>query len=203
MKRQAAIIALVCALTASTAWAEESATSTRGEKFGQKRDEIRASFKEKKDEVKTQIQEKRAEIKTNIEERKGEKKIKLEERAKDRVTKILERVFGRFEAFVARYEGFATRIQSRIDKLDEKGVDTSEMKALLNTAEESLEDSVAEIAAAKDELDALVAGESSKEAIRAIVGEAKASLKETHAAFVAAVKSLKASDTDEGDDTEE
>ncbi len=203
MKRQAAVIALVCALTASTALAEESATSTRGEKFGQKRDEIRTSFKEKKDEMKTQIQEKRAEIKTNIEERKGERKVRLEERAKERVSKILERVFGRFEAFVVRYEGFATRIQSRIDKLDEKGVDTSEMKSLLKTAEESLDDSVAEIAAAKDELEALVAGESSKEAIRAIVGDTKASLKETHMAFVATVKALKASDKNDEDASEE
>jgi hypothetical protein len=202
--KKTAVAALVFALTLTTVWAQEDeVVRPKGERIVQKREDIQRSFEEKRDgmqekisEKRIELQEKREELKVNREERQAERRIKLEERAKERVSKITDRVLARFEAFVVRYEGFADRIQSRIDKLEEKGVETSEMKDLLNKAEDSLSDTVAVIAASKDEIRDLVEGESSKEEIRAIVSEAKVSLKGTHAAFVEAVKSLKASDKD-------
>lgn len=202
--KKTAVAAMVFALALTTVSAQEDESGkSRADRVVQKRDEIRQSFEEKREgmedrilEKRTELQEKREEMKANRDERQAERRVRLEESAKERVTKVVERVFGRFEAFVARYEGFAGRIQSRIDKLDEKGVDTDEMQNLLDKAEDSLEDTVAVIAASKDEIKDLVEGESSKEEIRAIVSEAKVSLKKTHTAFVEAVKSLKVADKD-------
>lgn len=214
MMKYTALIALMMVLTVTTVFAQEE--GGRGEKFKQRRDEIRATFEQKKEDLRGTITEKREALRQKFAERCGTddattdekclaKKKRFDDMAKERVTKLTSRVFGRFEAFVARYEGFADRIQSRIDKLKEQGADTDEMQDLLDAAEKSLEDSVADIAAVKESVEDIVEDESSKGEIRALVNEAKESLKETHKAFVEAVKALKAAGKDkpeneDGDD---
>ncbi len=176
----------------TTVFAQETTKSTST--IPQKREEIKEKIEQKKMELQPQIEEKRQAIKEQILDKKSEKGTQLQILAQDRVSKILSHIFERFEAVLVKFDGIVLRINNRITKLQEQGVDVTESKRLLEEAIEHIEESASLIAASKIELQETLTTPTSKEDIKTTIEICKTSLKKTQQALVAVIGSLKASD---------
>ncbi len=166
-------------------------TSTTTQAIPQKREEIKQRIEEKRMELQSQIQEKREEVKKQILEKKSDVKTRLQILAQDRVSKILLQIFERFEAVLVKFDGIVLRIETRITKLNEQDISTTESQELLILAKKQIEDSNALIAASKIELKAAVTTETSREDIRNTIEICKTSLKKSQDALIAVIASLK------------
>lgn len=73
------------------------------------------------------------------EERREEHRAALLERLQDRIANLRSNVEGRFAAAINRLENISGRLETRIEKLHDMGVDTEAAEAKLNEVEGSLE----------------------------------------------------------------
>ncbi|MBI2599115.1 hypothetical protein HYW40_02775 [Candidatus Curtissbacteria bacterium] len=110
--------------------ARDTKKDARGE-IREKREDIRDTRKERREEIKERLQAKRVELKERFEKKRKELKDKRFERIVERFRKIANI---RREA-LARLDALADKIQSRIDKLEEAGIDVSAMQAALDACE--------------------------------------------------------------------
>ena len=108
---------------------------------GQKRDE----FQENRDERKETFEQKRTDAAENrdarkdeFEEKRDERKDQVLENVQERIEKHLDRFARLLEAAIDRVEGFISRISERADLLADEGVDVSEARAFLDTAQSEL-----------------------------------------------------------------
>lgn len=155
------------------------------------RNESKAKFEERKEQIQQKVEEKRLEIKESVSQMQGERRIKLHEQAQERVFTAIDKVLSRFEAVTVRYDGLTIRIQSRIDKMNQDGLDTSSALQLFIIAQENLDNSVADIAVAREKIKNMLQEESSKETLKALVLDLKTSLRTTHVSYIETVKALK------------
>jgi prefoldin subunit 5 len=179
-------------LTPVRVYADDNEEDTAGHRL----DELRL----KRSEAIQRIQDSRDKLKFKSEDGQDRVRDKLEDakqRVAERLKKILIKATRRLNAAITRLDSIAERIASRIDKLNEKGVDTSSAEAALVEAERL----GAEADSAVNEAIAMVgtidttdksAREIIKEAKDAI-GGAKSALKVYHSGLVIAIRELKAS----------
>ncbi len=157
-------------------------------------------MREKRDEVRQRQQDRREEIGQKRDEisNKAEEKLEIaKQKIAERIKKIFAVILRRLNAALVRLDRIAERIATRIDKLNERGVDTTAAEEALASAE------VLGAGAAKTVGDAEAAIEvidttdlSVREAMHAAkdaVGAAKDALKAYHKGLVAAIVELKAS----------
>jgi len=146
----------------------------------------RLELKEKRD---TKIQD----FKEKVATRQSELRTKTVNRIKTYFSKILRRL----TAAQTRLDKIEDRIASRIDKLKEKGVDTSKAEAALIQAENAGSAAASAIDNAQLEIGAIDAQSATvREAVSAAktaVKQAKQALVSYHKALVAAIRQLKAS----------
>lgn len=100
--------------------------------------EKRGTVKERVEEKRSKLQEKRDELREKAKERQEEKKQKIEERRAEKIKEFTNRMRERMLAMVERMETLSGRIESRMDKLKEKGADTGEAQAQLDDAKSKL-----------------------------------------------------------------
>lgn len=173
-------------------FAQQQSTSTIS--FPQKTQEIKQHIEEKKIDLSLEIQQKRQEIKSHIESGNLENKSKLQILSQERVFKIVTNVFELFEAVLVKFDGITTRIDLRISKLKEGGVNTEESENLLMIAKQKIKESTTLITASKIELQEAIKNEITKETIKSITDSCKNSLKETQNSLINVITSLKSSD---------
>ena len=176
--------------------AEENqrSTSTRN-----KADQVKQTIENRKETIGDKIADKKEDIKNTIEERKNN----AIEQIRERLNKFTTNVIARFEAAVDRLEKLATRIESRIAKLDAESIDTTKAKELLLVAKSKIEIAKTSIGTISLNRQASTTTASSTNSInrdalkrffeitKTQIEKAKTDIKVAHAALVDVINNLK------------
>lgn len=165
------------------------------ERETERREDVQEKQEERTDALETRQMERVENIEARQEEREGIQEDRLRV-ATDKAQMFVERTTERFSAVVGRLETLGERIESRIEKFQERGIDTSEAEALVDSAYTSLSEGQETLRIAADSLMTAVTSDTPREnieAAKALFDEAKEDLRAAHALFVDAVASLKAS----------
>lgn len=175
----------------------EAFRESTGEGFRQSREhieEFRANVEARKATIRAEFDERLQGVRGQIAAKWANRKVQLEETRKERIQNIVDRVEGRFQATINRLSALAEKIQNRIDKWTELGVDTSGSQALLDSTELKIADAEAALDAAGATFDAIAGsdnpGQTFEEA-RVLLEEVKNAIRDAHKALVETVKSLK------------
>ena len=139
----------------------------------------------------------------NREARRTEARAQMEEKRSEILKRVSEQMFKRMEAAIERFAKLGDRIDSRIQKLKEQGVDTAKSEGLMKITRAKIADAAAALDVAKQKVDgaALVADNSASSTkpvdagkpIRENLEKARVAIMDAHKALVDAVESLKAS----------
>lgn len=162
----------------------------------------RASTTERREEMKANMLERKAsstdrrmDIKNNIEQRKASSTERRLEMQLSLAKRKIEHVRRVILATIERLERIITRIESRIDKIQERGGNTAEARGYVTLAKGNLVD-------ARVAVDAFanlsLSGDSAREnfeTIRAAIAEAKEHIRVAHRNMMMAVRSLKGPNT--------
>ncbi len=112
--------------------------------------ELREKRLETRDDIAERLEERREALQENRGERVEDRRDAMKSRLTERAAKMFRLVLARLNAAVDRLENIASRIDSRIEKLEDRGLDMAETKALQVTAK-------AKIAEAQVAVNAIVA----------------------------------------------
>lgn len=163
------------------------ANSARQEEMEARRVEAEANQAERQDRV----EERKVEIQANI----AERKAALEVRAQERITNLAANMSNRMDAVIARIQNIIDRLETRIAKLKETGLDTAAAESSLASAQVSINAAAsaignidAEVAAAVGSEDARAGWVSVKESYSSIRNH----IKQAHTELRATVAALKA-----------
>jgi hypothetical protein len=137
------LVMLVLFSGAAMALAQEDTSTSSSEDIEtaspeNRRMEIGENISDRQD----QIEERRTEIQTT----RAENRTQLEARAQTRILNLAANMSNRMEAILTRLQNITDRIETRIVKLNELGVDTTEAGAALASAQLSIDAAMAEIA---------------------------------------------------------
>lgn len=146
------------------------------------------------DRINTRLQERRAEIEQRWEER----KVRLTDARKERIRTHIQKMVEHVKAVIARLASLADKVEVRITKLADEGIDVSVARGLLTTARTKIADAEAAFDRAKAVLEAGVNAENPGKAFeeaRVIFAEVKTALREAHKALVDAIVSVKGRST--------
>jgi len=156
-------------------------------------DERRAIMIENRNENAATRAEAREELRTNRQDRLSAIKLKISERANEMFKTHVDRASNRLDAVLGSFDKFVERIQSRITKLQDNGVNTASVEA-------SLANSVSLIATAKADsaaIDAIIAATTNtsdaatvRASMKAAIEKASASVKAAHQGLMSTVKDL-------------
>lgn len=155
----------------------------------EKRDEVRENFREHRDEVKENISERRAQFASTT----ALMKTKLTERVKEFVLARAEHFASLLDAMIARLEKLAERIQSRIDVLKDRGVDTTEAETALALAQDEIDEALTSVEALKEAVTKALESETPREALKEtkpLAETTKTAIREAHTALVDAIQAL-------------
>lgn len=118
----------------------EVQAETRRAEAQDRRAEVQAQVEARKAELLARQEQKRAEVQAQIEERREERRARFSERAQTKIDEVIDRLSKRYQAGLERLTGISTRIQTRIDELEEEGYDMSEAQTRLDHANDLLVD---------------------------------------------------------------
>ena len=107
--------------------------------------EARASTQADRAALQEEITASTAEKRAAVQEQVIQRQATLEARAQERVTNLSANMSNRMEAIIARLQNISDRLESRIVKMNESGVDTTASAAALASAQLSLDGALAEI----------------------------------------------------------
>lgn len=133
----------------------------------------------------------------NAEVRQENRAALADERRSERVAKIKNHtsiMIRRFNQAIEWLGKIADRIASRIEKLKAGGVDTALSEGYLADARTKLDDAKESVIGLEDAVAEALEGEDLRSAfgqVRALVGEARNLIKETHSLLVSAIRNLK------------
>ncbi len=131
----------------------------------------------------------------------GERREEMKERMQERRGEVLKRMstqmITRMEAAIDRFVKLADRLDSRVGKLKEKGVNTATAEANLAIARTKITEATTAVALAKSSIESAVAsadasGEDAGKGVREALQNARQAIEAAHKALVIAVSSLKA-----------
>lgn len=154
---------------------------------------------ELRSEVRARIEARKAEAedrRVEMQERRSEIEVRLSERVQARIENFANGLFRALDAGVDRLENIAERIGSRIEKLEDQGLDMDAQAELLAGAELEIDESEAEIAEAHLALEAMLSSDTPREALEDVklaLSEAKQSLREAKQALMETLQSIKQS----------
>jgi hypothetical protein len=145
------IMSIAIATSFAYAHEDESATSTddhHAEEMEDMHDDMADEMDEHMDEemddhmndAAEAARERQAERREEASSTKEEKRLQMEERVRDRVTHLMENIKAKMNAAIDRLRNIGDRLESRIEKLEEQGVDGTEARAHLETARTELQD---------------------------------------------------------------
>ena len=136
-------------------------------------------------ELREQLEERREAIAERVEEARNA----ISAQAQKRIINLAANISNRIDASVTRLENIATRLNRRIGKLENEGVDTTAAKAELEAAHATL----ATIKADMSTIDALVYGSVTSESPREDWQNVKAQYRKTRTDLLTAQNQLRAS----------
>ncbi len=153
------------------------------------REANREGREEQKNTIKANIEAKREAVQEAVKERREA----VAKQVLERLEKFISTVVTRFESAVERLDTLSARIQSRIDKLAEAGIDVSESQKSLDEAKTKIQLAKDEVAKIKPKADEVVGGDARAlyPELKEVVGKAKEAIKEAHSALIEVVKGLK------------
>jgi len=179
---------------------EGEVTGRRSVVGGEVKDGIGREMDKNGEEVKDRSRDKNErEIKdrsSELKEKRDEQREKLLEKRKERTLAYAERMTKRLNAALDRIKKLGDRVDSRISKLKERGVDTTRAEELMGEARISVSVAREGVVNAKAAIVAALELENPKEAfeeVRRIVKGVVENIKSAHMATVEAIKALKAS----------
>ena len=152
--------------------------------------DFRAETRARLEARQMEMEERRAEM----EERRSQIQVMLDERVQARIENFANGLFRALDAGVLRLENIAERIDSRIEKLEDDGMDMDAQTELLLGAEIQIDEAEAEIAEARVELEVMLSSDTPREAledVRTALSEAKQALREAKQALVETVQSIR------------
>lgn len=123
-----------------------------------------------------------------------ERRTMLNERAAERVRNLAANISNRMDAAIVRLAQITTRLETRIELLNEAGVDTAVAEANLETATDALARAASNMADIDSKVAAVVGSESPREAwvvTRTTFAEVKTDLQVVQASLRASVAALK------------
>lgn len=217
-----AVLAALCLsllLAAPRAHAQENASSTRPgvrplleqrrEKMQEHQNELEQKREERMQEIASttaarraelshRLEEKRMEIASSTEARLEKFRAKFEENKLRILNEHVENIIKRLNTVVGRYTDIATRMQSRIDRLNAGNVNTTNAAALLATANTKLSAAKVKVDAINPIVDTALASSSPRaafeELVKPAVAAAEAALRDAHKALIDVLRALKAAD---------
>ena len=143
----------------------------------------------------TRAEEARNTIRQRVEEGGKQFQQKIEETRKIRIRAYWGRIMGRMGIATTRLERIADRISSRLDKFQEKGVDVTNPRELLETAKTKITDAKAAVENAKNKIEEIMnSGGDAKTIFQQIKDElnkVKQAVKDAHSALVDVIVALK------------
>ncbi len=140
--------------------------------------------------------ERRAEILTQAQERREEVSNRLSDEAERRVQNTTQVVFERFNNAIRRMQNIASRIEARIERLENRGYDMSLARESLDLSAETLVVLESDLLEARSATDLMVQSENPLEfflAIRSLVREMRTSLESTRQSFLETLRIIRAS----------
>lgn len=173
----------------------DKASSDNGEKTNQRNnDETRA---ETGTRIETQMEareETLRERQRELRQIRAERRTALSVMVQTRIENFANGLFARLEAGADRLRNIASRIDSRIEKIEDAGVDMSTQVELLADAELQIDDAETQILEAEVALEAMLASDTPKEAfedLKAELEEARNALREAKQALIDVVQSIR------------
>lgn len=139
--------------------------------------------------------EARGAIRQRIEEKSEQFQQRIEETRRIKIRAYWGRIMGRMGIATTRLERIADRINSRLDKFQEKGVDVTKPRELLETAKTKITDAKAAVENAKNKIEEIMnSGGDAKTIFQQIKDElnkVKQAIKDAHSALVDVIVALK------------
>ena len=180
------LVLVISFFTVSVVFAETPRTATGGAhgNFG-------LDLRQRVDARLTQLQERKEELREKAASRAGEFREKRKGIVKGFLTKALEKL----TKVVARLDRIAEKIQARINKLKDKGVDVSSMQAGLDGCADSKTAALAAIDAAKLKVEAISDSgdrDGTAKAAHGVVKTAREAVFSYHKCLVGVLRQLKA-----------
>lgn len=129
------------------------------------------------------------------ETRQAERETKLSDQRNERIEKFLSNIKRKMDAAISRLSKLAERIESRIVKFEDRGVDMAEATQLLEVAKGSISGAVESIVAAFERAREALGADISRDAFGSVISElkkAKESLRSAHASLVEVIRIMKA-----------
>lgn len=165
--------------------------------FPQKIDEIKQKVEYKKESLHEKIQLKQQELQ---QKKATSTDTVVQIFTQEKLLKISEHAFDKIEAILVKFEGIVARLEVRISKLEESGVDVVSSKELLSKAKISIEDTYVLIFAAEANLNNEKTLSINIKQLKDSFTEYKDMLKSTQDTLLLVVESLKNKDNlgDEG-----
>jgi hypothetical protein len=194
----------------------EDRTDAMRMKMDQKRDALHARIETLKHNVsdrvdtqKARVEAKATQLSDRLEEHRAkmaERKAKLSERHQARILEHVKRLVHRLNAAIERMEILAGRVQSRIDKLTERGLDMADEQALLDTALSHIASAQTDVDALEEAVIAMLESDEPREAyakVKELVRTTIDSVKSAHKTLVEAIRSVKANPDTHTDDKDD
>lgn len=132
----------------------------------------------------------------DLEEKLEDRKNRLGEKKKKRIEAYMTRILKRLQAAVDRLKKLGDRIDTRLEKLEEKGVDVSKARALLADADLEIESAESDLLSIREAIKSVLDGDNPKDLfrdVRTLLKEAQSSVRGAHKALVEAIRAVKAS----------
>ncbi len=123
-------------------------------------------------------------------------KERLAAKNQERIKASAERMIDRYYRALARIGSAKERIQSHIEKMEEKGIDLSEAKALMPMVDQKIEEAMNQLAQVKEDIEAMFDSEDPKsiwKEAKGSIASAKEAVKEAHKALRDAIIAIKSS----------
>lgn len=163
------------------------------------REEVTNKLRTEERAVNNIREEKRDASRAQIEERVSAKEERIEKEAvqrKERINKFLNNINRKMDAAIDRLDTLLGRIESRIVKFEERGIDMTEVRQHLEIANNNIRSAVESISTADANAREALAGDPSRDTFGNVVSElngTKESLRSAHASLVKAISAMKAS----------
>lgn len=181
----------------------------------QKRDERMENREEKREERGMRLEERKTLWQENVDERRAKwmqfasstasssekreaRKLKFEEKKQERLTKIGTHAGEILAHLAERLGAFSDKVLGFIDRIQEKGIDTSEAEELLEEGDYYLENAKAAINGIDEEIAEVVSGEFSRDDVHALIQPIREDLRAAKDSYVKAIQALR--DANDGED---
>jgi len=171
---------------------------TQVEENRAERQEMYASTTEARQEMRAEAVENRQELRASTTEArtalKEERRTMLAERTQSRVKNLAANISNRVEAAIGRLDQIITRMEARMDLLEEQGVDVDDARAELENAKEALQNATDAIASIDTDVETVIGSEDPQAAwssVRTVFTTVKSELQIAQTALKSSLALLK------------